>query len=748
MLWNAYIYLPMALRKAIGAVKDQTTISIAKVSNSTSLSDLDVAIVKATRHEEYPADERYIREILSLTCYSRAHVSSCVNTISRRLNKTRNWTVALKTLMLIHRLLNDGDNAYEQEISFATRRGTRLLNMSDFRDSSQSGSWDYSAFVRTYALYLDERLEFKMYGRRGRHNGHRGDEEDEDGKMATTVPTGTPVREMKNEKIFTRTQHLQSLLERLLACRPTGDAKNNRVVLVALYPVMKESFQLYFDITEIMGILVDRFMELEVPDCGKVHEVFIRISKQFDELEHFYGWSKAVGVARSSDYPEVEKITQKKLEIMDEFIRDKSILAQSKKVPPKAPETQISDALHEEKTEEVVEEDMNAIKALPPPESFVEETEQKAEDKQEDITAEIIDAQNTQQQTDLLDLRDDNITSAYQGDTLALALFDGGSETVATKPAWEAFKPEDTPDWESALVETATNLSNQKASLGGGFDTLLLDGMYQQSTVAAAMAGSVGTGSASSVALGASGKPPMLALPAPPTSDGNAQLVNADPFAASLSVAPPSYVQMSDMEKKQKLLMDEQFMWQQYARNGLSNEADARNEQTNENDFNLFSGKLGGEDLDKNAIMFSMCFKTSNEAFEFYNEYAKVVGFSVRKGVYRFLKDIPVKRNFVCSCQGQSTNSKHVRKCARSADLNLRRGDTFYESGVCGFVATENSDKRKERSRISRCGNYSETGHTKTTCTWPKPQSQGLPSDYILTVPDHDVLHGPQTPHI
>ncbi|KAF9586929.1 hypothetical protein IFM89_039801 [Coptis chinensis] len=72
-----------------------------------------------------------------------------------------------------------------------------------------------------------------------------------------------------------------------------------------------------------------------------------------------------------------------------------------------------------------------------------------------------------------------------------------------------------------------------------------------------------------------------------------------------------------------------------------SNEADARSEQTNENDFNLFSGKLGGEDLDENAIMFSMRFKTSNEAFEFYNEYAKVFGFSVR--VVLLLRRILIK---------------------------------------------------------------------------------------------------------
>lgn len=63
----------------------------------------------------------------------------------------------------------------------------------------------------------------------------------------------------------------------------------------------------------------------------------------------------------------------------------------------------------------------------------------------------------------------------------------------------------------------------------------------------------------------------MLALPAPPpTSNGNGgrSLVTMDPFAASLEVVPPSYVQMSDMEKKQRLVMEEQMMWDQYNRNG------------------------------------------------------------------------------------------------------------------------------------------------------------------------------------
>lgn len=242
---------PSKIRRALGAVKDKTSIGLAKVGSSNSLSDLEVAIVKATRHEEYPAEERHVREILSLTCYSRAYISACVNTLSRRLNKTKNWTVALKTLMLIQRLVSEGDPAYEQEIFFSTRRGTRFLNMSDFRDTSQSNSWDYSAFVRTYALYLDERLEFRMQSRRGRgsafgfddeeeqqqnnNNNIDNDNKDEEDNSKAIVVRATPIRDLTSEQIFSRTQHLQQLLERFLACRPTGSFHFNFIFLLVFF---------------------------------------------------------------------------------------------------------------------------------------------------------------------------------------------------------------------------------------------------------------------------------------------------------------------------------------------------------------------------------------------------------------------------------------------------------------------------------------------------------------------------------
>ncbi|MQL93006.1 hypothetical protein Taro_025636 [Colocasia esculenta] len=571
---------PSSIRKALGAVKDHTSIGLAKVGGgSAAISDLDVAIVKATRHDEHPAEEKHIREILGLTRYSRSHISACVATLSRRLGKTRSWAVALKSLVLVHRLLAEGDPAYEEEVFFATRRGTRLLDMSDFRDTSRSDPWDFSAFVRTYALYLDERLEYRMQGRRA-HRGARpaaavpsgGDQGEQEGAPPSSVRS-TPVREMKPERVFSKAQRLQRLLERFLACRPTGAAKNSRIVALALYPLVKESHQLYFDISEALDVLLEQFMELDVPGCMKVHDFFSRVAKQFDELDIFYHWCRTSGVARASNFPEIQRITPEKLQVMEELTRDKSALVSGKlrhvdSIPDRP----------EEDTQQPAEG--VPVEALPAPET--EETKEESAEAEEVIPkdeAEAIVEVATglpeaaaveEEEVDFLNLRGDAVKPEDHGDQLALALFDGAvAADPSAPPKWEAFAVEAAAlDWETALVQSASTLSGQKASLGGGFDQLLLDGMYQQPPPGGAVGGAGSfTGSASSMALPQGQQ--MLALPAPPSAGGGQGGGGGDPFAASLVVAPPSYVQMSEMEKKQHLLVEEQRMWQQYAKDGM-----------------------------------------------------------------------------------------------------------------------------------------------------------------------------------
>lgn len=329
---------------------------------------------------------------------------------------------------------------------------------------------------------------------------------------------------------------------------------------------MKESFQIYYDLAEIMNIFIDRFMELEVSECLRVHGIFSRLSRQFEDLEGFYGWCRTAGICRSSEYPEVERITDKKLNVMDDFIRDKSRLADSKKHRDFEPEPEDN-----KPPEETDDDKMCNIKALPAPEDCSETpAAERKEEVKEERSEPSSNVKQLEEEVDLLNLKDDAMTGEEHGNRLALALFDGS----AASSKWEAFADGDSSDWETALVQSASKLADRKAELGGGLDMLLLDGMYAQahaSAVAAARAqGYGGSGSASSVAIQAPAPvQPMLALPAPPTSGATGTFGGGDPFTASLMVPVPPYVQMSDMEKKQRLLVEEKQMWERYARDGM-----------------------------------------------------------------------------------------------------------------------------------------------------------------------------------
>ncbi|KAC9488810.1 hypothetical protein R6Q59_021057 [Mikania micrantha] len=504
------------IRKAIGVVKDQTSISIAKVAGNIA-PDLEVLIVKATGHDSEPAEDKYIREILHLTSQSRGYVSACVYNISKRLSKTHDWVVALKSLMLVHRLLIDGDPVFGQEIMFASRKGTRVLNMSDFWVEALSNYWDHSRFVKNYGMYLNQKLEFIAFERKLSPLGFRddhgygishksrsyGDLDELWGERKDVKVVRTPLREMKPDRVLERLNKLLRLIDRVLSCRPAGSAKSSKMVFVALCLVLKESFRIYADICEALGVLLDRFQEMEYGNCVKTFDQYVNAAKMIDELVDFYSWSKESGVVRASAFPEVQKVTDKILGTLERFLRDKK-----------------------NKLKKEMEECYEEIEPSPP--AMVATME------------------------DVLNMKDDIVPPvANHGTMLAHALF-SGPNTVETNGA--SVVDDGKADWELALVEAASNLSKQQSSCG--LDPVMLNGMYDQGAARHQM-------NYNQVCA-----PPVLALPAP---NEKKPVVNLqDPFAASLMVPPPPYVQLADMEKKRGFIVQEQqLVWQSYGSNAV-----------------------------------------------------------------------------------------------------------------------------------------------------------------------------------
>ncbi|KAL7142299.1 hypothetical protein ABFS83_08G114800 [Erythranthe nasuta] len=333
--------MPSKLQRAIGAVKDQTSISLAKVvsSNNTS-SNLEVAVLKATTHDDVPIDQKYVNEVLKLVSSNKFHAASCARAIGKRIGRTRNWIVALKSLMLVLRIFQDGDPYFPREVLHAMKRGAKILNLSSFRDDSNSSPWDFTSFVRTFALYLDERLECFLTGKLQRRYKHYEAKESWANIHRTKSWTSDrrpnePVREMKPAMLLDKISYWQRLLDRAIATRPTGAAKVSRLVHTSLYAIVEESFELYKDISDGLTLVLDSFFHLQFQNCISAFQACAKAAKQFKELSDFYSLCKSIGVGRSSEYPSVQTISEELIEALQEFLKDQSSFPSNAKPPTK-----------------------------------------------------------------------------------------------------------------------------------------------------------------------------------------------------------------------------------------------------------------------------------------------------------------------------------------------------------------------------------------------------------------------------
>ncbi|MED6161295.1 hypothetical protein PIB30_059394 [Stylosanthes scabra] len=318
--------MPSKLRNAIGAVKDQTSISLAKVTNA---ANLEVIILKATTHDKNPIEERYINEIVQLVSSNKLYAAACAQAIGKRIGKTRNWIVALKSLMIVLRIFQDGDLYFPKEIFHAMKQGARILNLSNFHDDSNSSPWDYTAFVRTFALYLDERLDCFLPGKLQRRytyyqNNTKAYEKNQMNNKISGDQVVVGIKDMKPTMVLDRIGNWQKLLDRAIGTRPTGSARGNRLVQITLSAVVQESFDLYKDISDGLSVVLDNFFHLPYPACVAAYKACDKSYKQFDELSTFYAFCKGIGIGRSYDYPTVQRVSEELMETLQEFLKDQA----------------------------------------------------------------------------------------------------------------------------------------------------------------------------------------------------------------------------------------------------------------------------------------------------------------------------------------------------------------------------------------------------------------------------------------
>ncbi|MQL81753.1 hypothetical protein Taro_014217 [Colocasia esculenta] len=499
-----------SLRKYLGAIKDTTTVGLAKVNSD--YKELDVAIVKATNHHERPAKEKHIRAIFAAISASRprADVAYCIHALARRLAKTHNWAVALKTLIVIHRAMREVDPTFCEELINYGRSRNHMLNMAHFKDDSSANAWDYSAWVRTYALFLEERLEcFRV--------------------LKYDVERDPPRnRDLDTAELLEQLPALQQLLFRLLGCQPQGAAAHNFVAQLALSMVAGESLKIHQAIDAGTLNLVDKFFEMQRHDAIRALEIYRRAVQQAGRLSEFYEVCKSIDIRRGEGFPKIQQPTPSFLTAMEEYVKDAPRTSTVRKDLAIDDKPKAMLALEYKKEPEVQEP--------PKPPSPLPETA-AAPDKAEEVPV--------SESTDFLGLSDPNPDASDLDNKNAMALAIVPVENVSTAPPSSSNLDAGTTGWELALVTIPSSNESAAATskLAGGMDKLTLDSLYDDAIRRANQTTSYNPWEAAPMAG------PVMQRP----------LVH-DPFYASNAVAAPPSVQMAAMAQQQQAFMMQQQM--------------------------------------------------------------------------------------------------------------------------------------------------------------------------------------------
>ncbi|KAK7831693.1 putative clathrin assembly protein [Quercus suber] len=319
-------------RQVFTALREHSHVSYAKIATVTGFCDVELIIIKATAPDDLPLPEKYIHELLKIFSISPFRESV------------------------------PDDCPFRSEILWTRTNGLITLYPCHFRDDSSFASDDYTAFIRSYAQLLDEVLNCFVLDKNAK------DYQDDE-----VVPETLPEKMKEVGRMLQILPELQSLIDRVMDCRPTGLAARSFIVRSAMKHIIRDSFICYRMFRREIVAVLDNLFHMPYRSFISAFGVYKKAAVQANQLSEFYDWCKSMGLCGSYEHPFVDQIPRIQIQALETFLNGMWQMTDSSSSPSPATSRSSSD-------EWTITEDGDRQVALVPKEDIVGKWETFEED--------------------------------------------------------------------------------------------------------------------------------------------------------------------------------------------------------------------------------------------------------------------------------------------------------------------------------------------------------------------------------
>lgn len=287
---------------ALGSIKDQAAIGRASIAGRNILSSIEIAVLRSTDSSDTSPDDKHMREIFFLVSNAPGSITFLARKLSTRLESTRDPVVALKTLLLLHRLLRGGDRYFEQDLRNLWSSGDLHIDVRWLASEPDP----FFTFIRNYSQFLAERMEWLI---------------NQAGKLEPVRPiSGSGVlsyNEKAIESVLHRLSKCQALIDRIIDCQPISNSRSSHAMQSAMNVVLRESFRVYESSCEGIDVVFSSLCDLKKHTKASALDILRKSCTQTCNLHDFYEKCKKCVAGKSLGYPSVRIITSDEIPAMD-----------------------------------------------------------------------------------------------------------------------------------------------------------------------------------------------------------------------------------------------------------------------------------------------------------------------------------------------------------------------------------------------------------------------------------------------